>query len=169
MITRAREICALMPSDIIDARHEYAQIRKDTEQLHIRVLQDGYEPEMCHNDCCDSNILLGKTATYLIDWEYAGDNDPAVDIATFIIGCRHDREAVDRILLHYFGRELTFAEKRHFYAYIAISAYFYFTWGIFEESLGKDIGDLSYIWYNYIIEYLPLALELYEEGKNHAG
>ena len=169
LITRAREICALMPSDIIDARHEYAQIRKDTEQLYIRVLQDGYEPEMCHNDCCDSNILLGKTATYLIDWEYAGDNDPAVDIATFIIGCRHDREAVDRILLHYFRRELTFAEKRHFYAYIAISAYFYFTWGIFEESLGKDIGDLSYIWYNYIIEYLPLTLELYEEGKNHAG
>lgn len=165
MIARAREICALMPSDLIDARREYTQIREDSERLHACVLRDGYETEMSHNDCCDTNILLGKTATYLIDWEYAGDNDPAVDISTFIIGCRHDRAAVDRILLRYFGRELTFAEKRHFYAYIAISAYFYFTWGIYEESLGKDIGDLSYIWYQYIVEYLPLALKLYEEER----
>ena len=125
--------------------------------------EDGYGIEMCHNDCCDSNILLGKDDTFLIDWEYAGDNDPAADIATFIIGCTHTKEQVDRILELYFQRTPTREEQRHYYAYIAICSYYYFSWGVYEESIGKDVGDLTYIWYSYLMNYGNLALQMYEE------
>lgn len=165
MMQRAKEIGNLVPSEFFEQHQEYAVLRQQTEKLYRLAEADGYEPEMCHNDCCDTNILLGKTGTFLIDWEYAGDNDPAADLSTFIIGARHSREEVERILSIYFDRKPDEKERRHFYAWIAICAYFYYTWGIFEENLGKDIGDLSYIWYRYIEEYLPLATAMYENEE----
>jgi len=161
MLRRASELQLLVPNSFYSAYQEFHSIHEQISKLYDYVKLDGYEIEMCHNDCCDTNIILGKKGTYIIDWEYAGDNDPASDIASFIIGCIHERADVERILTAYFGREMTGEERRHFYAYIAISAYFYFSWGIFEESMGKDIGDLTYIWYNYILEYAPIAMEMY--------
>lgn len=162
MLTRADEILSLVPVSFLNSYNEFASIKEEITILFNLAAKDGYEIEMSHNDCCDSNIILGKKSTYLIDWEYAGDNDPAVDIATFIIGCTHTREDVNRILHDYFQRELSSSEYRHYLAFIAISAYFYFCWGIYEESIGKDVGDLTYIWYNYLTEYGKLAIKLYD-------
>lgn len=161
MLHGASEMQALVPKSFYNAYEEFSSIRERISKLYYCAKLDGYEIEMCHNDCCDSNILLGRKGTYLIDWEYAGDNDPAVDIATFIIGTRHSLEDVKRILELYFMRPLTSHELRHFYAFIAISAYFYFSWGIYEESIGKDVGDLTLIWYDYASEYGKIAIDLY--------
>lgn len=161
MLKGADALQALVPISFYNAYQEFGQIREQISTLFYNTKLDGYKTEMCHNDCCDSNILLGRYDTYIIDWEYAGDNDPAADIASFIIGCQHSREDVERILNSYLQHEMTQEERRHYYAYIAISAYYYFSWGIYEESTGKDIGDLTLIWYNYIAEYAPLALSMY--------
>jgi len=37
---------------------------------------------MCHNDSQKSNIVIGEK-NYLLDWEFAGNNDPFYDIACF--------------------------------------------------------------------------------------
>ena len=163
MLSGAAELQALVPKDLYNAYREFESIRTTVGRLFEHARRDGYGIEMCHNDCCDSNILLGKDDTFLIDWEYAGDNDPAADIATFIIGCTHTKEQVDRILELYFQRTPTREEQRHYYAYIAICSYYYFSWGVYEESIGKDVGDLTYIWYSYLMNYGNLALQMYEE------
>ena len=165
MFTGAAELQALVPSELFDAYQAFKEIRTSIGRLYEFAVKDGYGIEMCHNDCCDSNILLGKEDTYLIDWEYAGDNDPAADIATFIIGCNHTKDQVDRILEKYFQRPLTKEEQQHYYAYIAISAYYYFSWGLYEESIGKDVGYLTYIWYSYLDFYGDLALKMYERKE----
>jgi len=124
---------------------------------------DNIEWEMCHNDICANNILLGKNGSYLIDWEYAGDNDPAADIASYIINYDNTPEDCDRILQEYFQRELTRKEQRHYYAYIAIAAYFYFSWAVYMESRGHDIGEYSYLWFNYALYYSEKANNLYDD------
>lgn len=46
-----------------------------------------YQPTkitLCHNDLVPGNILLAGDRTYLIDYEYAMQNDPLFDIASFI-------------------------------------------------------------------------------------
>ena len=51
----------------------------------------------CHNDTVPENFLM-DTATnrpYLIDWEYAGMNDPTWDIAAYIGESRLTRQAID--------------------------------------------------------------------------
>lgn len=161
MLSGAAEIQALVPSSFYNAFEKFSFLRNGITHLYSFAKSDNYEIEMCHNDCCDSNILLGKNGTYLIDWEYAGDNDPLVDIATFIIGCDHTDDDVDRILSEYFRRKPSPAEQRHCYAFIAISAYYYFSWGIYQSSIGKDVGDLTYIWYQFATRYMDKALDLY--------
>lgn len=39
---------------------------------------------LCHNDWVDGNILFAGNKTYLIDYEYAGNNDPLFDVMSFI-------------------------------------------------------------------------------------
>lgn len=164
MIARATQMQTLVPQEYYDAYREFAQLRADAERLYRYAEQDGFPKEMCHNDACDSNILLGREETCLIDWEYAGDNDTAADIGSFIINCEHSREDVDRILTTYFQRELTMREKRHYYAYIAINGYFYFSWAIYKESTGQDLGGFPYLCYRYALDYGKLALSWYEEN-----
>lgn len=39
---------------------------------------------LCHNDWVDGNILFTTDRCYLIDYEYAGDNDPLFDVISFL-------------------------------------------------------------------------------------
>ncbi len=163
MLDGAQNYHDLISGDYFNAYSEFKEIKDIIEVLYKLTKLDGYEFEMCHNDCCDSNILLGKNSTYLIDWEYAADNDPAADIASYIIGTMRTSEDVERILKLYFGRELMWNEKCHFYAYIAITAYYYFSWAIYQESLGNDVGELLHIYYVHLKKYSKIALDAYEK------
>lgn len=39
---------------------------------------------LCHNDWVAGNILFDQDKTYLIDYEYAADNDPLFDVMSFL-------------------------------------------------------------------------------------
>ncbi|MFV0382072.1 MAG: phosphotransferase [Breznakia sp.] len=39
---------------------------------------------LCHNDIVDGNILFSDHGDYLIDYEYAADNDPLFDVMSFL-------------------------------------------------------------------------------------
>ena len=165
IIERAQEIQNRLSEDYYEAFDHFIELKTKIKQLYELVSKDGVEFEMCHNDACSNNILLGKNRAYLIDWEYAGDNDPAADIASFIINNDYSHQDVDRILEMYFERPLTKEEIRHYYAYIALSAYFYFSWGVYMENTGADIGEFSYLWFKYASNYGDEAMEMYKEEE----
>ena len=54
-------------------------------------------------------------------------------------------------------------EQRHFYAYIAISGFFYMHWTMYKESQGQEIGYLKPLWYHFAKEFSKKALPLYNE------
>lgn len=163
MLERAKKIQEEISQDYYDVYSHFGELRSKITTLYDLVGKDGIEFEMCHNDVCANNILLGKDGVYLIDWEYAGDNDPAADIASFIINYDFNEAQCDNILRLYFGRELSYNERRHYYAYIAISAYFYFSWAIYMESTGHNLGEFSYLWFSYAQSFGSKALKMYEE------
>ena len=121
---------------------------------------------LCHNDVYEPNFLAtlgGKM--YLIDWEYAGLNDPANDIACIL--CRRDYsdDDVERILEAYFERKLTDIEHRHYIAYIALCGFYWFCWGLYKGSVGDDDGFFFLPAYRNCIRYLDQALEMYSCKK----
>lgn len=142
----------------------FSAIRDRVYKLYELSRKDNISKCLSHGDSRDENFLINDNEIYLIDWEYAGYGDPGFDIGTYIAGGDHSREEVDQILFIYFRREPTPIEKRHFYAWIAISGFFYMHWCMFKESTGQKVGYLKPLWYRFAKEYSSLALDMYKEG-----
>lgn len=134
------------------------------EQIYQLTKNDKVEKRLCHGACYDSNILIGiDNKMNLIDWEYSGNCDPANDLGTFICCSDYTYEEAVRVLEIYFERELTEEELRHYIAYIAIAAYYWFVWAIYQECLGNIVDKYVYMWYKYSKFYSEKALELYKD------
>ena len=142
---------------------EFAEIKERVYKLYELVKIDGIRKCLTHGDCRDENFLINDNEIHLIDWEYAGFGDPGFDIGSYVCGGDHSEEEVDRILFTYFGRKPSVVELRHFYAYIAITGFFYMHWTMYKESQGQIIGYLKPQWYHFAKEYSKKALPLYNK------
>ncbi len=142
---------------------DFAGIRDRVYKLYDLAKTDGILMCLTQGDSRDENFLINDSEIYLTDWEYAGYGDPGFDIGTYICGGDHSREEVDRVLFIYFGHEPEPTEKRHFYAWIAITGFFYMHWTMFKEASGQKIGYLKPLWYRFARDYSRIALEMYEE------
>lgn len=100
---------------------------------------------------------------YLIDWEYGGYGDPGFDLGSYICGGEHTISEIDNILFTYYRRKPTSRQNRHFYAYIALTGWFYLHWTMLKESKGQPVGAHKDLWYRYANEFSILALKMYEE------
>lgn len=140
----------------------FSEIKNRVYELYELSEHDGVEKCITQGDARDENFLINDSEIYLTDWEYAGYGDPGFDIGTYICGGDHSREDVDRVLFIYFGRKPSKIEKRHFYAWIAITGFFYMHWTMFKEASGQKIGYLKPLWYRFANEYSKLALEMYK-------
>ena len=141
---------------------DFSEIKERVYKLYELSKQDNISKGLTQGDSRDENFLINDSEIYLTDWEYAGYGDPGFDIGSYICGGDHSREEVDRVLFVYFGHEPDLTEKRHFYAWIAITGFFYMHWTMFKEASGQKIGYLKPLWYRFAREYSQLALEMYE-------
>ena len=71
----------------------------------------------CHNDpLCENWVVSDSGRMYLIDWEYAGMNDPLWDVADLSIEAGFDAESDAKFLCAYLERKAEPADYRHFLA-----------------------------------------------------
>lgn len=54
------------------------------EMIITEVKKLSYESVLCHNDLVAGNLLFQKDQLYIIDYEYAADNDPLFDVISFL-------------------------------------------------------------------------------------
>ena len=126
--------------------------------------KDKAEKVLCHGDSYSPNFLLNEQDEMsLIDWEYSGMGDPSGDIGTFICCSNYTLEQAERVLEIYSQGSLDTKSKRHYLAYVAVTSYHWFLWALFQESVGKPVGEFLYIWYRYTKQYGQLALSMYLE------
>jgi len=144
-------------------KEEIAQAKKLSDYLKSDAKRLGYELVMCHNDTYEPNYLATKNGElYLIDWEYAGKNYAANDLACFF--CRYDytNEEIEQFIKEYFQRELTGDEHRFYWAFIALCAFYWFGWGLYKGSVGDDDGFFFLPAYRNFHRFIQQALDLYE-------
>jgi Choline/ethanolamine kinase. len=68
------------------------------------------EEILCHNDIVAGNLCFTNENTYLIDYEYAGDNDPLFDVMSFITENELTPEEESEFLHAYFEEEIPYQE-----------------------------------------------------------
>ncbi len=140
---------------------DFSEIRDRVYKLNQMTKNDHIPWCNIHGDARDVNFLINSEEIYLIDWEYSGYGDPGFDIGSYICGGDHSEEEIEQILFIYFGREPKLDEKRHFYAYIGLTGWFYMHWTMYKESCGQKVGVNKELWYFFAKQYTEKALELY--------
>lgn len=142
-------------------KKEWALMRK----LQKYADMDGIRHTMCHNDINIDNILQTDTTLDLIDWEFAGYNDPAYDFGRVIAGLKYevDEPKIMDILEAYFGRPVTEKEHLHFMAYSAIHNWYYVGWALYKESINESSRDWMLFFFKQTKKLAAWCMPRYEK------
>lgn len=115
---------------------------------------------LTHIDAVPTNFLFDSdNRLQLTDWEYAGMQDPHVDIAMFCIYSLYDKKGVDRLIDIYFEniggcpREI----RGKIYSYISICGLLWSNWCEFKLEFGVNFGQYAQKQYQYAIDYYDLV------------
>jgi len=109
---------------------------------------------LCHNDWVPGNICFTPIKDYLIDYEYAGDNDPFFDVMSFITENDLTQAEIDEFIVSYLGRVPSKIEEELLFSYKQFHNLLWCTWAcMMYESRNEDIyRSIAIDKYNAIIK-----------------
>lgn len=163
VIAECENMLELMKHSEKNTFHDFEKLKNNVMHLYEWTEKEQNLRCLCHNDCFAPNFLTDGQKMFLIDWEYSGNNVPAYDVGLFICCSDYEEQDIQQVFKIYLGRELTVEEYRYYIAYVAIAAYYCFTWALYKESIGNIVGEYLYIWYKYAKKYSELSLTLYTQ------
>lgn len=150
---------------------DYQQTKKNVLSLIPFVNKNKAESVLTHIDAVPDNFLFskkGKTENIqLIDWEYAGMQDPHVDIAMFCIYSLYDsKEEIDKVIDLYFENNCDQKTRIKIYCYVALCGLLWSNWCEYKRQLGVEFGEYSLKQYRYAKDYYKIASkEIKELGE----
>lgn len=123
---------------------------------------------LCHIDAVPDNFLFvhdtnGAEQIKLIDWEYAGMQDPHLDVAMFIIYAMYDREEAEKLIDLYFIDGCDKLTRMKVHCYIAVSGLVWSNWCEFKRHCGVEFGAYAQRQYDYAREYSEIFFREYRE------
>ena len=144
----------------------YADYRRTKEQiLSLRPYMEAHAGEkvLTHIDAVPDNFLLTGDDIRLIDWEYAGEQDPHVDIAMFAIYALYDRAQIDALIDAYFPEGCPGETRLKIYCYVAAWGLLWSNWCEYKRQLGVEFGEYSLRQYRYAKDFYRIFRA--EEGE----
>lgn len=144
----------------------YADYRRTKEQiLSLRPYVEAHAGEkvLTHIDAVPDNFLLTGDDIRLIDWEYAGEQDPHVDIAMFAIYALYDRAQIDALIDAYFPEGCPGETRLKIYCYVAACGLLWSNWCEYKRQLGVEFGEYSLRQYRYAKDFYRIFRA--EEGE----
>ncbi len=142
---------------------DYKKVKKKVQSLKIYI--DGQKKEwaLTHIDAVPDNFLIAadideKEDIRLIDWEYAGMQDPHVDIAMFCIYALYNRKQVDKLIQAYFVEGCDQRTRIKIYCYIAVCGLLWSNWCEYKSTLGIEFGEYASRQYQFAKDYYEIAV-----------
>ena len=141
----------------------YRDYKKTKEHvLELKKYIDEHVERKCltHIDAVPDNFLFTADGDIrLIDWEYAGMQDPHVDIAMFCIYSLYNKRQVDRLISIYFDGRCRKEVRIKIYCYIAACGLLWSNWCEYKRSLGVEFGEYSLRQYRYAKDYYKIVMD----------
>lgn len=150
----------------------YGDYQKTKDNIYVlKKYIDSQEKQwtLTHIDAVPDNFLFheegGCERLQLTDWEYAGMQDPHVDIAMFCIYSFYEKDQVDHLIDLYFEGCCPGKVRAKIYCYIAACGLLWSNWCEYKQSLGIEFGEYSRKQYSYAKEYYDFA----RQGMRKSG
>ena len=146
---------------------DYALTKARVYRLKEYLEANAEKPVLTHLDAVADNFLFyqdadGEEQLQLTDWEYAGMQDPHVDLAMFCIYSLYDKKQIDQLIDLYFEGGCPHKTRTKIYGYIAVCGLLWSNWCEYKYRLGVEFGSYSLHQYRYAKEfsrYVCVALE----------
>jgi thiamine kinase-like enzyme len=81
----------------------YARLHEHSQRIEAAFAKSPMATVPCHNDLLPGNVLFDEGRTWLLDFEYAGMNDPFFDLGNLSVNCGLQPDAEADLLRLYFG------------------------------------------------------------------
>lgn len=149
---------------------DYKETKQRVFSLRNHIEMYNSKKVLTHIDAVPDNFLFVKTSNgeediRLIDWEYAGMQDPHVDIAMFCIYAMYDREQVEQLIDYYFVEGCTREIRIKIYCYIAACGLLWSNWCEYKRNLGVEFDEYSLRQYRYAKDYYKLVQEEWKKEE----
>ena len=143
---------------------DYEDTKKNVLSLRKFIDENKCEFSLTHIDAVPDNFLFtpdgkGGEEIHMIDWEYAGMQDPHVDIAMFCIYSLYDRNQVENLIDTYFKGACPVRTRIKIYCYIAACGLLWSNWCEYKRKLGVEFGEYSLRQYRFAKDYYKIAVE----------
>lgn len=137
---------------------DYETIKNQVYELKHEISEMNIQPVMCHNDPLCENFIKGKDRMYLVDWEYAGMNDPMWDIADVFIESAFTTYEEETFNRYYFGAEPEYELKHRILINKIFLDFLWSLWGKQRCTCGADLFEYADERYERAKEHLNLLL-----------
>ena len=149
---------------------DFDELKSSIYRIYNEVNKDGLVNKcFCHCDTYKPNWLINdKTKeVVLIDWEYSGNADPGVDVGYYIVDAMYKPTEAVRFVKEYLKDNYSYELEKHYMAYIAIIAYYWFVWALYREVCSAVMGESLYNWYYMAKKYSKYVLRNYFNEKTN--
>lgn len=149
------------------AYQDYWETKERVLSLRPYIEEHIEKKVLTHIDAVPDNFLFlqdksGKEQIRLIDWEYAGMQDPHVDLAMFVIYSFYDRRQADRLMDAYFTVGCSKETRIKIYAYMAACGLLWSNWCEYKHSLGVAFGEYALRQYRYAADYSRIVQDAWK-------
>lgn len=150
--------------------NDYEETKAHVMELQAYIEQHIEKKVLTHIDAVPDNFLMyenaeGGQSIRLIDWEYAGMQDPHVDIAMFCIYSMYNREQIDQLIDFYFVEGCPVEIRIKIYCYIAVCGLLWSNWCEYKRMFGVEFGDYALAQYEFAREYYRISKEEMERRR----
>lgn len=138
----------------------FATMMDRARELHRIAAREPQPLAICHHDIYGPNLLISDGDIVLIDWEYAGVDDPDTDYATFLINEELSEDLFWEVYWRALGDDRSEERILHFDAMIGLTSYFWFIWSLYQDYSGNPIeAEYQLSYYNNFNSFYERALE----------
>ena len=95
----------------------------------------------CHCDPTGANLLDDGARIWLIDWEYAGMNDPMWDLAYLSVQSSFDCPQDKALLTAYLGRQPQDVEASRMAVHVPLVEFLSALWALIQHQFGNQAAD----------------------------
>jgi thiamine kinase-like enzyme len=122
----------------------YDRLHMQSQRIEAALAKQPIRLVACHNDLLPGNVLFEEDRVWLIDYEYAGNNDPYFDLANLSVNAALDRSGEGKLLTGYFG-QVTEAGWAHFQLMKVMSEFREGMWAVVQQAISSlDVDLVAY-------------------------
>lgn len=133
---------------------EYRSLRQKLEAMRDAIEKVPMVP--CHCDYQPTNLVISGDRLYVLDWEFAGMNDPIYDIACY---GNVSMEKALSLLEAYVGHTPTKSELQRLYFHRAFQCIQWYNVAIFKDRIGLS-KDLNMDFNHVALWFMGMAQDL---------